>query len=333
MYPYFKYPLIGFLVFIVLLVLVVRGCGKDKPQEPAGSAPVTVAPVPEPTSVQPPATNPSATVTTSPAVQPPSSAPATAISPEVEGLLSNAKAQLDNGMLEAARQIARRVLRNPEVIEFDKTWRRAAEIIDAADKKLMNSTAPVTEKQRYVVVQGDNLTVIAKRKYISVNSLTRINKNVSLEKAIRPTQTLMYIAGKWSIRVSKQHYLLLLYLNDELYRIYTVGIGRDNRTPTGHFLITNLAENPAWYRNDGQIIGFGDPENLLGTRWLKLTPTEDTDPSLEGYGIHGTWDPESCGTSCSDGCVRMRNEDVEELFDFIPQPGGKVPPVHVIIEE
>ena len=125
----------------------------------------------------------------------------------------------------------------------------------------------------------------------------------------------------------------MLYLNDELYRIYTVGIGRENRTPTGAFLITGLTEEPAWYRNDGQIIPYGDKNNLLGTRWLKLTPTEDTDPTLEGYGIHGTWDPDSCGTSCSDGCVRMRNEDVEELFDFIPEPGGTCPPVSVRIEE
>jgi len=31
--------------------------------------------------------------------------------------------------------------------------------------------------------------------------------------------------------------------------------------------------------------------------------------------------------------VRMRNEDVEELFDFIPEPGGTCPPVSVTIEE
>ena len=248
-------------------------------------------------------------------------------------MLESAREQLNRGMLEAARQIARNVLRMPEVVEFDKTWRRAAEIIDAADKRLMNSTAPTSEKKKYVVVKNDNLTFIARRNFTSIGALKRINENLRHNTVIRPSQTIMFISGKWSIRVSKQHFLLMLYLNDELYRIYTVGIGRDNRTPSGTFLITGLTEEPAWYRNDGQVIPYGDAENLLGTRWMKLTPTEGTDPTLEGYGIHGTWEPDSCGTSCSAGCVRMRNEEVEELFDFIPPPGDRTPPVRVVIEE
>ena len=334
MNPYFKYPLIGLLVFIVLLVLVVRGCGgKDEVPEP--TTPTSVTEVPGgPTVVSQPVTAPATTtvqppsVSTSPSVQPSSVA-----SPEVEKMLESAREQLNRGMLEAARQIARNVLRMPEVVEFDKTWRRAAEIIDAADKRLMNSTAPTSEKKKYVVVKNDNLTFIARRNFTSIGALKRINENLRHNTVIRPSQTIMFISGKWSIRVSKQHFLLMLYLNDELYRIYTVGIGRDNRTPAGTFLITGLTEEPAWYRNDGQVIPYGDAENLLGTRWMKLTPTEGTDPTLEGYGIHGTWEPDSCGTSCSAGCVRMRNEEVEELFDFIPPPGDRTPPVRVVIEE
>ena len=34
MNPYFKYPLIGFLVFIVLLIVLVRSCGKDEQPQP-----------------------------------------------------------------------------------------------------------------------------------------------------------------------------------------------------------------------------------------------------------------------------------------------------------
>ena len=109
-------------------------------------------------------------------------------------------------------------------------------------------------------------------------------------------------------------------------------IGKENRTPAGNFLITEKLVDPAW-TPPGKYIPSGDPENVLGTRWLKLTPTNGTDPSLEGYGIHGTTEPETVGTSCSAGCVRLRNEDVEELYDFIPAPGGSTPPVRVLIEE
>lgn len=37
-----------------------------------------------------------------------------------------------------------------------------------------------------------------------------------------------------------------------------------------------------------------------------------------GYGIHGTNAPESIGTAASHGCVRMRNEDVIQLYDIVP---------------
>lgn len=50
----------------------------------------------------------------------------------------------------------------------------------------------------------------------------------------------------------------------------------------------------------------------FGTRWLGLNV-----PWGE-YGIHGTNKPHLIGKSVSSGCIRMRNEDVEALFDLIP---------------
>ncbi len=37
-----------------------------------------------------------------------------------------------------------------------------------------------------------------------------------------------------------------------------------------------------------------------------------------GYGIHGTDAPEGIGTAASNGCIRMLNEDVIELYDMVP---------------
>jgi lipoprotein-anchoring transpeptidase ErfK/SrfK len=51
---------------------------------------------------------------------------------------------------------------------------------------------------------------------------------------------------------------------------------------------------------------------------MKLIPMEGTAITGSGYGIHGTTQPNSVGTPASQGCIRMRNEDVEELFDIIP---------------
>ena len=39
--------------------------------------------------------------------------------------------------------------------------------------------------------------------------------------------------------------------------------------------------------------------------------------SQKGYGIHGTNSPRSIGKAKSHGCIRMRNSDVEELFELV----------------
>ena len=49
--------------------------------------------------------------------------------------------------------------------------------------------------------------------------------------------------------------------------------------------------------------------NPLGTRWMGL--------SAKGYGIHGTNVPSSIGKSASHGCIRMRQSDLEELFEMV----------------
>ena len=65
---------------------------------------------------------------------------------------------------------------------------------------------------------------------------------------------------------------------------------------------------PLW--KDGQTIPFGSKENVLGKYWLAL--------DIPHYGIHGTWEPETIGRQSSQGCIRLINEDVEELFIILP---------------
>ena len=78
----------------------------------------------------------------------------------------------------------------------------------------------------------------------------------------------------------------------------------------GEFKITSRIENPPWYRPDGKTIPYGDPENILGTHWLGL--------NVPGYGIHGTWEPDSIGRQSSAGCIRLLNDDVAELYVMLP---------------
>jgi len=94
----------------------------------------------------------------------------------------------------------------------------------------------------------------------------------------------------------------------KVIRIYSTAVGAPaSPSPAGKYaIVTRLAE-PTWY-GKGKIVGPGK-NNPLGTRWLGL--------SVKGYGIHGTNNPASIGRNASHGCIRMRNKDVEDLFERV----------------
>ena len=81
--------------------------------------------------------------------------------------------------------------------------------------------------------------------------------------------------------------------------------------------ITRKAEWPDWTPPPAMVarqpylprwIG-GGPGNPLGARAMYLGHTD--------YRIHGTNDPSSIGKHMSSGCIRLRNEDVEDLYSRV----------------
>jgi lipoprotein-anchoring transpeptidase ErfK/SrfK len=95
---------------------------------------------------------------------------------------------------------------------------------------------------------------------------------------------------------------------DRVVKIYRTAVGApQSPSPTGSFTIATQIPDPTWYTK-GRIVPPGK-SNPLGTRWMGL--------SLKGYGIHGTNAPSSIGRNASHGCIRMRNQEVEELFEMV----------------
>ena len=89
---------------------------------------------------------------------------------------------------------------------------------------------------------------------------------------------------------------------------YTVGIGKQGTSPQGRFVVKQKLVNPTYYGPDGLVIDGDDPANPLGEHWIDLG---------DSYGIHGTINPDSIGKAQSRGCIRMRNEDVMEVFSLL----------------
>jgi len=164
----------------------------------------------------------------------------------------------------------------------------------------------------YAVKKGDSLTAIAKAHGTTVELLKRINALASDKLSIG--QTLKLTNTKFNIVVDKSQNTLILKGDEEVLKSYVVSTGTHNSTPVGVFKVTDKLVNPTWYKS-GAVVPYGSPDNVLGTRWIGLTQ--------KGYGIHGTTEPDTLGQQITAGCVRMKNEEVEELYAFVV-PGTEV---------
>lgn len=130
--------------------------------------------------------------------------------------------------------------------------------------------------------------------------------------------------GSRRLVVSLRDHKLALIEDGRAVKVYPIAIGKlTTPSPTGTFQVISRVSHPTWY-GPRKVVGPG-PGNPLGSRWMGL--------SRKGYGIHGTNAPKSIGKSASHGCIRMRKQDVEELFelvqvgdevDLVPEPTGEL---------
>lgn len=107
---------------------------------------------------------------------------------------------------------------------------------------------------------------------------------------------------------------------------YTVGIGRPGLYQPGEFTVGRKAKWPSWTPTQAMIRrnpayaqwedGMpGGPNNPLGARALYLYNAAGHDTMLR---IHGTNLPHTIGTAVSNGCARLTNEHVTELYERVP---------------
>lgn len=168
--------------------------------------------------------------------------------------------------------------------------------------------SPAIDAELYQIKPGDTLGSIAAGHGVTVEVLKRVNALTG--KRLIAGRRLKIPRFKLNVEIDKSENTLTLKADDVLLKTYVVATGAGNRTPVGTFRVQDKIERPTWYKDDGAVIRYGEPGHLLGTRWIGL--------SEKGYGIHGTTEPEKLGRQVSHGCVRMRNEEVEEIFTLLP---------------
>jgi len=117
-------------------------------------------------------------------------------------------------------------------------------------------------------------------------------------------------------------FLYLVLANGKALR-YGIGVGREGFTWSGVERVTKMAEWPDWHPPKEMIerqpylprFMAGGESSPLGARALYLGKTI--------YRIHGTNQPSTIGTFVSSGCIRLTNEDVQDLYQRV-QVGTRV---------
>jgi len=144
-------------------------------------------------------------------------------------------------------------------------------------------------------------------------------QQVRIKADLRPGQILI---------LPRAHFLYFVTAPGQAIR-YGVGVGRAGLEFTGDAVIQVKKEWPTWsptqemierdpvsygrFRNNDYVQP-GGPTNSLGARALYLFQNgRDT-----FYRIHGTTEPQSIGRSVSNGCIRMLNEHVIDLYNRVP---------------
>ncbi len=151
-----------------------------------------------------------------------------------------------------------------------------------------------------------------------MNKILQHIKFLTLVMTLALCHTTSYAQNK--VIVSKKH-LTLYVVNAKNDTIFTapVCIGKnrgdkqeigDSRTPEGTFPIHKILDSRDWKHdfNDGAGVRRG----AYGPYFLRLKMEKYKD-----IGIHGTCFPESMGKRDSEGCVRLRNEDITRLFRLV----------------
>ena len=150
-------------------------------------------------------------------------------------------------------------------------------------------------------------------------------KNFKVKKKYLP-QTVQYTGYRpGTIVVDTKNHFLYLVQSWGKARRYGIGVGKAGLAFKGNAKIKRKAEWPSWtptanmikrepqkYKRFANGVP-GGPNNPLGARALYLYKgNRDT-----YYRIHGTTQPDSIGRSVSNGCIRMINDHVIDLYDRV----------------
>lgn len=286
-----------------------------------GSGPVTAAPASKPL----PAPSPTPEVIKS--VPTPietfrTSTGSTASTTDLGGGVEAGFSLIEQGKRVQGRKVLSKLLQDGSLTQAQA--QKARDVLTIVNNTLIYSPRLYPEEPltgSHVVVRGDRLVHIAIQYKTPHQFIEKIN-GINADR-IQLDQKLKVVNGPFHAIVSKSAFRMDVYLKDPsdgqmLYiRSFPVGLGEDDSTPVGSWVVRPRSKviNPGWTNpRTGESFDRDDPKNPVGEFWMGLEGVSTETATLSGYGIHGTVDQNSIGTQSSMGCIRLRDEDVAQVY-------------------
>ncbi len=199
-----------------------------------------------------------------------------------------------------------------------------------ADSTLLESPGrPSTPYARpHRVLPNEVLGRIIRNESVEVNAdfLARIN-GLRSANSVRAGRDLWLPNGRFHAVVDLSARDLAVFQEmdgrRDLLVVMPVGIGTDGLTPTGIFRVKpgSKSSNPSWTDPaSGRHWDANDVGNPIGEHWIGLEAIDEDDrsnPAYRSLGLHGTTEPQTVGTPCTNGSLRLLGDDVELLFQIL----------------
>ncbi|MGI6075795.1 MAG: L,D-transpeptidase [Pyramidobacter sp.] len=181
------------------------------------------------------------------------------------------------------------------------------EIVTSTGKPLILGEMPLAE-----AVSSDLVQTVGQNRAIADTS------QPEKPAVVPPTIATSGEKGLW-IFVDKANFRLYLANKNQIVDSWGIATGKnagnkkaegDCRTPEGVFSISRFHDSSAWSHDfkDGK----GVINGAYGPWFIRLKT-----PGWQGIGIHGTHDPDSIGTRATEGCIRLKNEDLVHLKSLV----------------
>lgn len=171
----------------------------------------------------------------------------------------------------------------------------------------------ISQQQATILNATEGISATSKPKFPTIENLQKPESLPLGRPSVEPTseeiETESLATEKHLvIRLNKRR--VYVYQDNKLQKSYPIAVGKAGwETPQGSYQVMDMQPEPVWEHPWTGEIFLPGPKNPLGARWIGFW----TD-GVNSIGFHGTPNEKLVGQAVSHGCIRMRNQDILDLY-------------------